>query len=277
MDAKNVDLVDEDLMGYVDTSEDFGENTSKYTVTSDKAGLILMADEEFDCLPEDEDSEKSHIFTKDGVLPIADEDLSDIDLNRAEESYRETEFDEKIKPIVKEKVNEAVQTTTRLATDKLKVEVSEVLRENVDMRMRSLDELRREDAERAAEREKRRRRKELKENIYRGIKLALIAAILVVFICNNQIRERLSILGASFVTFCTNIVNDEKTSSNEVVNDTLETLGTSLNEVNSTYVLVDEEGNPIKDNEVAEKLAEDDEQPVNNSSTNNEPIETGVE
>lgn len=277
MDAKNVDLVDEELMGYVDTSEDFGENTSKYTVTSDKTGLIPMADEEFDCLPEDEDGEKSHIFTKDGVLPIADEDLSDIDINRAEESYRETEFDEKIKPIVKEKVNEAVQTTTRLATDKLKVEVSEVLRENVDMRMRSLDELRREDAERAAEREKRRRRKELKENSYRGIKLALIAAILVVCICNNQIRERLSILGASFVTFCTNIVNDEKTSSNEVVNDTLETLGTSLNEVNSTYVLVDEEGNPIKDNEVAEKLAEDDEQPVNNSSTNNEPIETGVE
>ena len=82
----------------------------------------------------------------------------------------------------------------------------------------------------------------------------VVLAIAVILYRNDATRERIAILVTDAVDFVQRIVNkDEDSSSNKLVNDALNSLGTKLNDINTTqntkYIYLDENGNQISEEE----------------------------
>lgn len=102
--------------------------------------------------------------------------------------------------------------------------------------------------------EKRRRSRERRRKLGFIIKLLVVLAIAVILYRNDATRERIAILVTDAVDFVQRIVNkDEDSSSNKLVNDALNSLGTKLNDINTTqntkYIYLDENGNQISEEE----------------------------
>ena len=140
-----------------------------------------------------------------------DVDFGSTDLIEAEENYETSEINKKVKPLV----NDAIQ----YHQDKMKLEVKEILDDEVGYRLSRY--------------EKRRRRRDIKDKASLIIKGVLIFVLAVVILGNTQIRTRCAIVFRDFGDLFTNIVSGEETSSNKLVDDILGKVGSDVDTENT--------------------------------------------
>lgn len=149
-------------------------------------------------------------------IPEVYEDLS---AGNEEEAYRQEEFANKINPILHETTKKAVAEAVKAQNDKTKLEISEVLQDEVSSRLSKY--------------ERRRRRRDLKEKIGFCIKgVVFILAFLIIF-GNAQIRLRISIVAKDAGEIISDLLQGKDTSSNKLVEDLFRDLGDDTNKVNT--------------------------------------------
>lgn len=149
-------------------------------------------------------------------IPEVYEDLS---AGNEEEAYRQEEFANKINPILHETTKKAVAEAVKAQNDKTKLEISEVLQDEVSHRLSKY--------------EKRRKRRDLKEKIGFCIKgVVFILAFLIIF-GNAQIRLRISIVAKDAGEIISDLLQGKDTSSNKLVEDLFRDLGDDTNKVNT--------------------------------------------
>lgn len=149
-------------------------------------------------------------------IPEVYEDLS---AGNEEEAYRQEEFANKINPILHETTKKAVAEAVKAQNDKTKLEISEVLQDEVSSRLSKY--------------ERRRRRRDLKEKIGFCIKgVVFILAFLIIF-GNAQIRLRISLVAKDAGEIISDLLQGKDTSSNKLVEDLFRDLGDDTNKVNT--------------------------------------------
>lgn len=162
-------------------------------------------------------------------LPIAVEtenmDLSDVNIGVDEESFRSSEITAQIAPVMQEKVKEAVHQTVAMNNDRMKVSMTEVLDEY--------------NSERLQELKKDRKKRQAKKHFWGIFRFVAVFVIIAILMTNAQVRARVDIIFQDTKNLVVDIFNDDSTSSNELVGNFFENLGTHLNEVNT--VVVEEE------------------------------------
>ena len=173
------------------------------------------------------------------LVPVIQEDLSTVDVHDAEEAYQSNEFSRKVQPVLKETTEKAVASAVKYQNDKLKLEVAEVLSDEVGYRLSRY--------------EKRRRRRDMKEKIS-GVAKFLVTVIVILFILGNQqLRLRFAIVFQDLGDLVVGLIKGEEVSSNKLVHDIFMDMGDELNEVNTIRVndgfTIDEEVE-IKESEV---------------------------
>lgn len=151
-----------------------------------------------------------------GVVHLVSEDLGDIDISTDEENYKKKEQLDSATPIVKQAVSEAI----KIQNENFKLEVSEVLQDEVGHRLNKY--------------EKRRRWREIKERVFFFIKSGVVIILLAVVLGNTKIRTRLMIVGQDIVELFSGLFSGEDVSSNQLIEDMFRDLGDDLNEVNTT-------------------------------------------
>lgn len=149
-------------------------------------------------------------------IPEVYEDLS---AGNEEEAYRQEEFANKINPILHETTKKAVAEAVKAQNDKTKLEISEVLQDEVSHRLSKY--------------EKRRKRRDLKEKIGFCIKgVVFILAFLIIF-GNAQIRLRISIVAKDAGEIISDLLQGKEASSNKLVEDLFKDWGSDVNKVNT--------------------------------------------
>ena len=121
-------------------------------------------------------------------LTVVDSDFSGTDLAQAEEYYEVSELSKKVKPLV----NEAMQ----YQQDKMKLEVKEVLDDEVGYRLSRY--------------EKRRRRRDMKDKASLIIKGVVTFIIIVIILGNTQLRTRFALVFRDFGDLFSNIISGKK-------------------------------------------------------------------
>lgn len=144
-------------------------------------------------------------------LTVVDSDFSGTDLAQAEEYYEVSELGKKVKPLV----NEAMQ----YQQDKMKLEVKEVLDDEVGYRLSRY--------------EKRRRRRDMKDKASLIIKGVVTFIIIVIILGNTQLRTRFALVFRDFGDLFSNIISGEETSSNKLVDDLFGDLSDDIDEENT--------------------------------------------
>lgn len=144
-------------------------------------------------------------------LTVVDSDFSGTDLAQAEEYYEISELGKKVKPLV----NEAMQ----YQQDKMKLEVKEVLDDEVGYRLSRY--------------EKRRRRRDMKDKASLIIKGVVTFIIIVIILGNTQLRTRFALVFRDFGDLFSNIISGEETSSNKLVDDLFGDLSDDIDEENT--------------------------------------------
>lgn len=159
-------------------------------------------------------------------LPIAVEtenvDLSDMNIGVDEESFRSSEITAQIAPVMQEKVKEAVHQTVAMNNDRMKVSMTEVLDEY--------------NSERLQELKKDRKKRQAKKRFWGIFRFVAVFVIIAILMTNAQVRARVDIIFQDTKKLVVDIFNDDSTSSNELVGNFFENLGTHLNEVNTIVV-----------------------------------------
>lgn len=148
-------------------------------------------------------------------VPEVYEDLS---AAHEEEAYREEEFSKKVNPILHETTKKAVAEAVRAENDKVKLEISEVLQDEVSYRLGKY--------------EKRRKRRDLKEKIGFCIKGVVLILIFLIIFGNKQIRMRISIVAKDAGEIISDLLQGKDTSSNKLVEDLFKDWGNDINKVN---------------------------------------------
>ena len=143
-----------------------------------------------------------------------------------EESYQKNEFESQLQPIVQATTQKAVTEAVKYQQDKLKLEVHEVLQDEVGYRLSKY--------------EKRRRRRRCKENLITVVKLLVLLGIIGVILSNSSIRSRVQIVTRNAWNYVESLVAGEDVSSNNIVDDVLQSLGVELNDINTTEVIVEQ-------------------------------------
>ena len=156
------------------------------------------------------------------LVPVIQEDLSTVDVHDAEEAYQSNEFSRKVQPVLKETTEKAVASAVKYQNDKLKLEVAEVLSDEVGYRLSRY--------------EKRRRRRDFCERVS-GIAKFIVTVVVILFILGNaQLRLRFALLFENLGDIFVGLVNGEEVESNKLVHDLFRDLGDDLNEVNTKRV-----------------------------------------
>ena len=155
-----------------------------------------------------EDPEESNDSTE---LLVVDDKVSFGKIARDEESYRKNEFKSQLQPIVQETTKRAVTEAVKYQQDKLKLEVHEVLQDEVGYRLSKY--------------EKRRRRRRLKENLSTAVKVFILLGVIGVILSNASIRSRVQIVTRNAWNYVESLIAGESTSSNSVVDSFLQSLG----------------------------------------------------
>ena len=154
-----------------------------------------------------EDDYGSMVFEDKGVTKETpqesiEEDFSNENIQDSEEIYRKQKKIEDAKPIVKEAIKEAV----KIQKENFKLEVNEVLQDEVAYRLDKYD--------------KRRRWRFIKERIFLVIKVILVIVIVLVVLSNSKMRTRLVILAENIKEITIDLLEgDEDVSSNKLVED----------------------------------------------------------
>lgn len=149
-------------------------------------------------------------------VPEVYEDLS---AAHEEEAYREEEFSKKVNPILHETTKKAVAEAVRAENDKVKLEISEVLQDEVSYRLGKY--------------EKRRKRRDLKEKIGFCIKGVVLILIFLIIFGNKQIRMRISIVAKDAGEIISDLLQGKDTSSNKLVEDLFKDWGSDINKINT--------------------------------------------
>lgn len=170
---------------------------------------LIEIDESFDgVIPEQQEPAEA--------VAVANEDFGELFLANKENEYQKHQTEEKIAPVVKEAVGEAV----KYQNDKLKAEVNEVLQEEVGYRLSRY--------------EKRRRRHDVKDKIGVTLKWVVIIGVIAFIYGTPQLRTKFSILFRDFGDLVVGLMNNEEVSSNKLIEDTLSGLGVELNEADTS-------------------------------------------
>lgn len=120
------------------------------------------------------------------------------------EADRQAEIQEAVKPMLEENTKKVLQEQH----DKFKLEVHEVLADEVSHRLGKY--------------EKRRRHRAIREGIGVALKWLFVAAIIFVFVANDQLREEVVTIAGDVKEIVVGLLNDEEVSSNKLVSDILD-------------------------------------------------------
>ncbi|MDE7476671.1 MAG: hypothetical protein K2M91_01750 [Lachnospiraceae bacterium] len=164
---------------------------------------------------------------------IEDDNLGELSLEEANNDYEKHQTAEKIAPVVKEVTKQAVSEAVKYQQDKLKVEVSELLQEDVGYR---LDKY-----------EKRRRRRDIKDKLGVAVKWIVVIGIIAFIYGTPQLRLKFAILFRDFGELVEGLLNNEEVSSNKLVEDALTGLGEDLNESSMSQGFDIESGEGLSD------------------------------
>ena len=170
----------------------------------------VEVDETFEDMPFEE------TVTTEVASLIEDDNLGELSLEEASNEYEKHQTAEKIAPVVKEVTKQAVSEAVKYQQDKFKVEVNELLQEDVGYR---LDKY-----------EKRRRRRDVKDKLGVVAKWIIVVGIIAFIYGTPQLRTKFSILFRDFGDLVEGLINNEEVSSNKLVEDALAGLGEDLNE-----------------------------------------------
>ena len=156
------------------------------------------------------------------ILRIAEEDMGTLDVASAEREYKAAEIHKEAEPLIQTTVNTEVKKAVKLNNERIKLEVNEVLADEVGYR---LDKY-----------EKRRKFRQRKDFVI-GVLKAVAVLIVVLFIFGNaQLRLRFQIIFKDIGDLVHGLVNNEEVTSNQLVEDMFRDLGDDLNDANTIIV-----------------------------------------
>ena len=201
----DIDLSDIEISAD-DVSKDTEVKVSAIEVDEDLSDVVVSSDE------------KPAENTQTGVVPLVSEDLGDIDISTDEENYKKKEQLDSATPIVRQAVSEAI----KIQNENFKLEVSEVLQDEVGYRLNKY--------------EKRRRWREIKERVGFFIKAGVVIILLALVLGNTKIRTRLVIVGQDIIELFSGLFSGEDVSSNQLIEDMFRDLGDDLDKVNTTEI-----------------------------------------
>lgn len=203
--------------------------------------VLEEIDENFDTVEEDTSEDMKDIWQSSGVEidetvdSIAEDELpapvkkapissvpevyEDLSAGNEEEAYRQEEFANKVNPILHETTKKAVSEAVKAQNDRMKLEVSEVLQDEVNYRLSKY--------------EKRRKRRDLKEKIGFCIKGVVLIIVFLIIFGNAQIRLRISLVAKDAGEMISDLLRGKDTSSNKLVEDLFRDLGDDINNVNT--------------------------------------------
>lgn len=203
--------------------------------------VLEEIDENFDTVEEDASEDMKDIWQPSGVEidetvgSIAEDELpapvkkvapssvpevyEDLSAGNEEEAYRQEEFANKVSPILHETTKKAVSEAVKAQNDKVKLEISEVLQDEVGYRLSKY--------------EKRRKRRDLKEKIGFCIKGVVLIVVFLIIFGNAQIRLRISLVAKDAGEMISDLLRGKDTSSNKLVEDLFRDLGDDINKINT--------------------------------------------
>lgn len=166
------------------------------------------------------DTQEERVENKPNEVAITkNEDLSGVALADDELSYEANELNKKMQPVLHETTTKAVKEAVKYQNDKLKLEVAEVLDDEVSSRLEKYD--------------RRRRRRDFNEKV-RAISKGVVILLVVLFIIGNQqLRLRFALVFQDVGEMIISLMKGENTSSNKLVEDLFRDLGDDLNEINT--------------------------------------------
>ena len=180
-----------------------------------QAPVYEEMDESVDSIAEDKPPEPAQKTP----LPLVPELFEDLSVSNAEEAYRQEELAKTINPILEETTKKAVTEAVRAQNDKVKLEISEVLQDEVSYRLGRY--------------ERRRRRRDLKEKIGFCIRGVVFILVFLIIFGNAQIRLRISIVAKDVGELVSDLIQGKDANSNKLVEDLFRDLGNDINEVNT--------------------------------------------
>ena len=203
--------------------------------------VLEEIDENFDTVEEDTSEDMKDMWQSSGVEidetvdSIAEDELpapvkkapissvpevyEDLSAGNEEEAYRQEEFANKVNPILHETTKKAVSEAVKAQNDRVKLEISEVLQDEVSSRLSKY--------------ERRRRRRDLKEKIGFCIKGVVLIIVFLIIFGNAQIRLRISLVAKDAGEMISDLLRGKDTSSNKLVEDLFRDLGDDINNVNT--------------------------------------------
>ncbi len=203
--------------------------------------VLEEIDENFDTVEEDTSEDMKDMWQSSGVEidetvdSVAEDELpapvkkapissvpevyEDLSAGNEEEAYRQEEFANKVNPILHETTKKAVSEAVKAQNDKVKLEISEVLQDEVSYRLGKY--------------EKRRKRRDLKEKIGFCIKGVVLIIVFLIIFGNAQIRLRISLVAKDAGEIISDLLQGKETSSNKLVEDLFRDLGDDINNVNT--------------------------------------------
>lgn len=214
-------------MGEFEVLEDIGS-------LSDLGGMSDMEEitEELDTLVDVQD-EFGNVIKKSKVTTLVeqvDEDLGQESIFQTEELHRQRELEKQAEPLIEERVSEAVMQHNA----RLKREAAELIYEHDTTILENVRQARLED-----KKERKRQRRNAKIKSFLGF--AAIAGVLFIFCTNSQVKPLVQTVFTNLYDMVVDLVNNDETSSNELVDDSLKELGNLLNEANTKVIIVEEE------------------------------------
>lgn len=203
--------------------------------------VLVEIDENFDTVEEDTSEDMKDMWQPSGVEidetvdSIAEDELpapvkktpissvpevyEDLSAGNEEEAYRQEEFANKVNPILHETTKKAVSEAVKAQNDRVKLEISEVLQDEVSSRLSKY--------------ERRRRRRDLKEKISWVIKAIIVVLVTLIIFGNKQIRMRISVVAKDAGELISDLLQGKEASSNKLVEDLFKDWGSDINNINT--------------------------------------------
>lgn len=203
--------------------------------------VLEEIDENFDTVEEDASEDMKDMWQSSGVEidetvdSIAEDELpapvkktpissvpevyEDLSAGNEEEAYRQEEFANKVNPILHETTKKAVSEAVKAQNDRVKLEISEVLQDEVSSRLSKY--------------ERRRRRRDLKEKISWVIKAIIVVLVTLIIFGNKQIRMRISVVAKDAGELISDLLQGKEASSNKLVEDLFKDWGSDINNINT--------------------------------------------
>lgn len=163
------------------------------------------------------------------VVELVDEDLGQESIAQAEDLVRQKELEKEAQPLIEEHVSEAIKHHNA----KLKREAAELIYEHDTTILENVKQARLEDRK---ERKRQRRNAKIRSLVW----FVAIVGVIFIICTNSQVSPLVHTVATNLYDMIIDLVNDKETSSNELVDSSLEELGDLLNDANTKVVVVEE-------------------------------------